>query len=64
MLLETVEEGRLYRLSLVTEVGLRSAAGIDLTVVLESNHPAHRTLRVPISFADPGTNAAPVNLGH
>jgi hypothetical protein len=63
VLLETVEKGRLYRLSLVTEVGLRSAEGNDLAVVLESNHPAHRTLRVPISFADPGTNATPVNAG-
>ena len=36
---------------------------IDLAVVLESNHPSHRTLRVPISFADPGANAAPVNAG-
>jgi Protein of unknown function (DUF1573) len=63
VLLETVEKGRLYRLSLVTEVDLRSAEGSDLALVLESNHPSHRTLRVPISFADSETNAAPVNAG-
>lgn len=63
VLLEAVEKGRLYRLSLVTEAGFRSAEGSDLAVVLESNHPAHRTLRVPISFADPGTNAGPVSAG-
>ncbi len=63
VILETVEKGRLYRLSLVTEAGLRGTEGSDLAVVLESNHPSHRTLRVPISFADPVTNASPVNAG-
>ena len=61
--LESVEKGRLYRLSLVIEEGFHRPEAGDPTVVLESNHPAYRTLRVPISFADPRTNSPPVSAG-
>lgn len=63
ILLNAVETGRLYRLELVTESGFRMPAVGDLGVDLESNHAAHRTLRIPVSFAEPATNSATVNGG-
>jgi Protein of unknown function (DUF1573) len=63
VLLDAVENGRLYRLSLVTDAGFRQPEKDGLAVVLESNHPSHRTLRVPISFADRWTNVPPVSAG-
>lgn len=63
VLLNTVEAGRLYRLELVTEPGFRMPQVGDLEVDLESNHAAHRRLRIPVSFAQPVTNATTVNAG-
>ncbi|MFM7103215.1 MAG: DUF1573 domain-containing protein, partial [Verrucomicrobiota bacterium] len=48
VLLRTVEPGRLHRLEVVTTEGFPADAGTAPVVELESNHPSHRTLRIPV----------------
>lgn len=63
VLLRTVEPGRLHRLEVVTAEGFRADAGAAPMVELESNHPSHRILRIPVTVAGTIPPNSPVNAG-